>query len=444
MIERRWFRLGYPALVLFTLLAGDAWRYTIGWFGWAGLVLALAGIGVALLVRQRSRWSFARLPYPLIAFLLLALLSTAWSYYPGATALGNAGLLVTAVGALALAVTFSWQELLTALSVAVRWVLGLSFLFELYVSLVYRGPILPLVAEPGVDYSTLNPVPVMLYWSRDQLLDVLDGGKIQGIVGNSVLLSFVALIAIIVFSLEFAGRARKRRWSICWLVIAALALAFSRSATIIAALAAVIVVASAVLFVRKASTPRARGLTYLGILAFVAMGAVAGFLLQKQLLAVFGKSDDFTGRFDIWTTVIHLAQQRPIFGWGWVSQWVPWVAPFDTLVFRDGVRQLHAHDSWIDMWFQLGIAGVVVFGALVVSALARSWSFAVDRPQEVAKSTLPYAFYTMLPLLILVALLVQSVAESKLLVEFGMFFLIVIAVRTKGDRTEDVGPLRRT
>jgi len=439
MMERRWFRVGYPALMLFTVLAGDAWRYTIGWFGWAGLALILTGFAAALLVHHRSRWAFGRLPYPLIAFVTLALLSTLWSYYPSFTLLGFAGLLATVVSGIGLAVAFSWDELLSALGTAVRWILGLSFVFELYVSLIHRGPILPLIPQPGIDYSTLTDIPKMLYWSRNELFQVLNGGKIQGIVGNSVLLSFVALIGIIVFALEFAGGTAKRRWSLPWLGIAVLALAFSRSATIVVALAVVIVVALAVVLVRRAHTTRAKTVTYSAILGVVVVTAVSAVMLQKQLLAALGKSEDFTGRFDIWVTVIHLAQQRPVLGWGWISQWVPWVAPFDNLVFRNGVRQLHAHNAWIDLWFQLGVIGLIIFGVLVLSTFARSWQLAVDRPQHRANVVLPYTVETLLPLLVIAALLVQGVAESKLLVEFGMLFLVIAAVKTKG--RESVQPL---
>jgi O-antigen ligase len=438
MLDSRGFRVIFPTLVLFTVLAGDAWRYTIGWFGWGVLALTLTGFAVALLVRNRSLWSFARLPYPLLAFVVLAALSTAWSYYPGATALGLAALLITATAGVGIAVSFSWGELLAALGIAVRFILGLSLLFELYVSLIHQAPILPLVPQPGIDYSTLNPVPDMLYWSRNQLFEVFAGGKIQGIVGNSVLLSFVALVGIIVFSLQWAGRTTSRRWSMVWLAAAVAALVFSRSATIIAALVVVTLIAGAVLLLRRARTARARSITALSICGAVVVLAASAVLVHKQLLAVLGKSEDLTGRVDIWATVIHLAQQRPVIGWGWVSQWVPWVAPFDSLVFRNGVRQLHAHNTWIDLWFQLGIIGVLVFGALVLSTLVRSWSFAVDRPQHVAKSPLPFTVESMLPLLVLTALLVQSLAESKLLVEFGLFFLIVVAVKTKGDRWDAV------
>jgi O-antigen ligase len=433
MLTSRGFRVGYPAIVLFTLLAGDAWRYTIGWIGWGALVLVLAGFGVALLVRSRSSWTIGTLPYPLLAFLLLATLSIVWSFYPSATLLGLAGLFATAVPAIGVAISFSWPGLLAALATAVRAILGLSFAFELYVSLIHRAPILPLIPQPGIVYSQLNPVPEMLYWSRNQLFEVFSGGKIQGIVGNSVLLSFVALIGIIVFSLRWAARSSGPRSSIFWLAIAGLALAFSRSATVIAALVVVAIVAGAVVLLRRATTARVRRVTSASIVGGIVALAAIAVVFQKQLLAVLGKSEDLTGRLDIWATVINLAQQRPVIGWGWVSQWVPWVAPFDTLVFRNGVRQLHAHNSWIDIWFQLGVLGLVVFGALVLSTLVRSWLLAIDHPQRSALRPLPFAVESMLALLVLTALLVQSLAESKLLVEFGLFFLVLAAVKTKSD-----------
>ena len=74
---------------------------------------------------------------------------------------------------------------------------------------------------------------------------------------------------------------------------------------------------------------------------------------------------------------------------------------------------------------------------LVLSTLARSWSFAVDREQRAPHAPLPYRALSLLPLGILTALLVQSLAESRLLVEFGMLLLVLIAVKTKrGDRAD--------
>ena len=440
MIDSRGFRSAYAVLVMFTLIAGDAWRYTIGWWGWAALTASLAVMAVGILVRQRSHWALGRLPYPLLAFLVLATASTAWSFYPGATALGAITTIATVTGAVAVAVSFSWRELLQHLGTALRAILGLSLLFELYVSLIIRGPILPIIPEPGYDYSNLPAkIPQMLYWSRDQLFEVFDGGKVQGILGNSVLLSFAALLGMIVFALQFAGGTTRRRWSLPWFILAVAALAASRSATIIAATVMVAVVAAAVLFVRRAGSARARTATYGVIAAVIVVGGTLAVLLRSTLFALLGKSEDLTGRLDIWAKVINLAQERPVQGWGWVSYWVPWVAPFDTLVTRNGVRQLHAHNAWIDIWFQLGIIGLIVFAVLVLSSVIRSWSFAVDRPQFAVASQSPFTVESMLPLLVLTALLVQSIAESRLLVEFGMLFLVIVAVKTKRGESSNQG-----
>ena len=80
-------------------------------------------------------------------------------------------------------------------------------------------------------------------------------------------------------------------------------------------------------------------------------------MFWNALLGLFGKSDDLTGRLDIWNAVIGLAAQRPWFGWGWVGYWPPWVEPFDGLAVRNGVEYLQAHNAWLDVWLQLGIVG---------------------------------------------------------------------------------------
>jgi hypothetical protein len=314
LIENRRARTAFLFMVLFTLLAGDAWRYTIGWTGWSIVVGLMAAASVALLIVQRAQWRPASLPYPLLAFLALITLSIAWSFYPGASALGVASTWATVAGAVAVAVTYAWTEILRVLGMALRFVLGLSLVFELVVSIFIRHPVLPPVAEPGIDYANLpDKIPAMLYWSRDELFS---GGKIQGIVGNSTLLSFVALLGIIVFGIQVFDRSRRKRWSILWLAVAALCFALTRSATNIIGLVAVLVVVIAVLLVRRAPTARTRGIAYGGIAVVVLAGVGTALVFSQQVLRLLGKSSDLTNRAEIWHSVIQLAQQRPVFGWG--------------------------------------------------------------------------------------------------------------------------------
>ena len=431
MIESQPARTAFLVLIVATLMAGDAWRYIIGWTGFSILAGVLAIIAILMLVVLRGEWKISGLPYPLIAFLVLTVLSLVWSFYPGATALGIAATWCTVTGGIAVAVTFSWAEILRGFALALKFVLGLSLAFEFVVAAIIRRPVLPPVPQPGIDYSNLSdPIPPMLYWSRNELFQAFDDGKIQGIVGNSTLLSFVAVVGIIVFGIQLAdGLVRKRR-GLPWLAVAVASLAFSRSATNIVGLVAVITVVVAVLLVRRARTPRAIVTTYVGLVAFAAAGIVAALVFRAALLALLGKSSDLTNRTEIWRDVSELAQQRPLVGWGWVSYWAPWAKPFDTLAENNGIRQLHAHNAWLDVWFQLGIIGLVIFTALVLSTLSRTWLLAVDRPRLSPDTVAPYTAANLLPLLVLVALVVQSFAESRILVEFGLFTLALLAVKT--------------
>ncbi|MCB1282151.1 MAG: O-antigen ligase family protein, partial [Salinibacterium sp.] len=315
--------------------------------------------------------------------------------------------------------------------VVLRFVLGVSLLFELFVSVVLRHRLLPIFGQPGVNYSAYEKLPGMLMWSRNQLFDVFDGGRIQGIVGNSNSLGFLALLAIIVFGIQLASRSVGRFAGPAWLVLAVATLLMTKSATVTVAAAGVAVVLVVALLVRRAKTARGRIFVYLGSAAVLVASAIAAFFLRDGIFELLGKSSDLTGRLGIWQKVIDLTEQRPAFGWGWVSYWVPWADPFDNLVYRSGVRQLQAHNTWVDVAFQLGLVGLVFFIALVGAALVKAWQHAVDRPQKAPGAPLHHSAVTLLPLLVLVALIVQSFAESRLITEYGLALLVVVAVKTK-------------
>ena len=431
LFDRPSFRSAFTVLTLFTLFAGDAWRYSIGWVGFGVVAVSLLAVAIALLVRDRARWSMSGLPYPLLAFLALATASIAWSFYPGASALGVTTTWVTVTIAVSLAVTLDWSQLLRSLGIALRLILGLSIVFELVVAVFIRRPVLPLVPSPGVDYDSLETIPKLLYWSRNELFDVFDGGKIQGIVGNSSLLGFVALVALIVFGIQLADRTVGRAWGFAWLGLAASMTFFTRSATITIAIVAIACLVVALVLVRRTASPGRRTAIYWGLGSLVAVIGVAAFAARNLILGALGKSEDLTGRLYIWNAVIGLAQERPAFGWGWVSFWAPWVEPFNDLVFKSGVRQLHAHNAWLDVWLQLGIVGLVVFVALVLSTTVRTWTFAIDRPVGAGGLASPYTAVSLLPILLMAALVVQSFAESRLLIEYGMALLVVLSIKSR-------------
>jgi exopolysaccharide production protein ExoQ len=424
MVRKRAWLSVYAVLVFFTVLSGDTERYALTWFGWGAIILVIFVVALVIVIRSRARWRFADLPLPLLAFLALAVLSIIWSDYRQWTVAAASLSIVTAVGALSLAVNFTLPQLLRLLGHALRIILGASILFELVVAVIVRHPFTPW----WTDYGTQKIHPAE-YWSRDLLLK---GDRIQGIMGNSDLLGFVALLGVIVFAIEFASRSMKRGWSGFWIVIALADIALTRSATVVVAGFVVALAAVVLVLLRRTMTTRGRRSVGVASIVIVVLGLAGAILLRAPLLVLLNKSSTLTGRTNIWGEVIKLASQRPVVGWGWISYWVPGLPPFDQKAFRiGGIQYLQAHEAWLDLWLQLGIVGVVVFAAFALSALVRSWILAVDRPQFARDAAGSYDTPTLLPVLILVALLAQSFAESRLLIEYGLFLLALFAITTK-------------
>ncbi|MFD4422725.1 O-antigen ligase family protein [Agromyces sp. NPDC058484] len=413
----------YATFALFTVLAGQFWRNLLGWWGFGAVVLVVVGGGIALIVAERPAWRWRRIPKSTLAFLLIATLSLAWSFYPAASMLGLTITFVTTLVAVALALCLSWTRIVRHLAGAIKWVLGLSLVFELWVAIFVRGPVLPLFPDFDVD----GELPDAFFWSRGLLFS---GGPIEGIVASRNLLGMVALLGLIVFGALLAAGSVRRAQGIGWLVVSGVVMLLTRSATVILVGALVAVALGFVVWARRVGPDRRRGVYWAAAGALVASVTLL-VVFWGALLDLFGKSEDVTGRFDIWEAVTGLALERPWFGWGWIGYWQPWVEPFDGLAVRNGVEYLQAHNAWLDVWMQVGVVGLIAFASIVIGALWRSWFLAVDRPKDEQGRPLPHSAASLVPLLLLVALIGQSLAESRILVESGWLLLVAIAWSTK-------------
>lgn len=423
---RRALRPGLLAGVLAYLIAIEGVTYLIGVPATAVVGVAIGAVGAWVLVeRRRERW-WRGIPLPLAVFLGIATLSLLWSAYPGGTAVGLLRTWLAVVMAVAIAVEFDWREIVTGLARALRVVLGVSWLFEIVVATVFRRPVVALVPPVGVDPAELIDPPPLLQWSRNELFDVLGDGRLQGIVGNATIFSFIAVLGLAVFLVELLAAGRGRRLvPALSLALAAASLLATKSATAVVAGAVAVVLVGAVLVVRRVAPGRPRRLARVAIGVVAALGVVVVVVLRGPLLGLLGRSDDLTGRVEIWRTVLETAVQRPVAGHGWIGYWLPWVPPFDDLVSQHGVRQLQAHCAWVDVALQLGAIGVVAFAVLLGAVLWRAGRL-VERAPAGAVAL------AALPLTIAGILVAQTLAESRVLVESGLVLLIVVAMAGRG------------
>lgn len=414
---------GWCILVLASALAGTSWLMLVGVTG-SALALAVIGVvSVALWFVVRPDVQWRRLPWFAVGYLLWAVCSLAWSAYPSATATTLALLAVTTASGLLVGAVLTWREIVQALASALKWILALSLLFELWVSLVWGGPILPQFVRPD------GPVPdPIVLWSRDNLID---GGRIQGIFGNANPLAYAALLGMIVFAVQFAARAPRRLLLVAWFALAAFLFTRAASATASVAALLVLVVLATVLLMRRTTRPGQRTRYYVGYAVVGLGGLAATWIWRDALFGALGRSSDLTGREHIWQAVGERIAERPIVGWGFSTPWMPDDPFFDGWIVDHGETVMQAHNMWIDVALQLGVVGVVLIALVLLAFVWRSWFFAVDRPRWDLVADRPYSPLTLLPTLFGAVLLVQGLAESAPLLNWGWMLLVLFAFKIK-------------
>jgi len=427
----------YCTFVVFCAFAGSMWNIVLGPAGLGILVAVLAVVTITLwsvprFLRRVDAASvglqWRRLPWLPLAYVAWAALSVLWTHWLDATLLTWAVLAGTTLQALFVASMLTWRELVRSIASALKWVMGLSLAIELWAALV-SGPILPnFVAVP-------ENIPPEIYWTRALLFD---GGRIQGILGNANLLGMAALVAVIVFSIRLASVPR-RGWLIAWIVLSAFLFVRAASATTYVAAAGALAVLATALIMRTARRPGQRTVWYV---VFFGVGAGVAALLvtfQDALFRLLGRSGDASGREHIWDAVLERAWQHPVVGWGYTTPWLPWEPKFDHWIVDHSLTVFMAHSVWVDVFFQLGFIGVALIGLFYLAYMWRAWFFAVDRPRWDLVADRPYSAITLLPLLIGAVILVQSVSESRPLMEWGWLLIVLFAFKIKQSPLVGVG-----
>lgn len=422
---------GWCIFVLFTALSGTAWVHAFGETAAAAVAIGGVAVSTAVWLVARPPVQWRRLPWFGIAFISWAGLSIVWSAWPATSATTWLLLLITSVQGVFVGTMLTWRELVRTIASALKWVMGLSILFELWVSLFVRVPLLP-----GFVPRT-DPVDPILYWSRDNLFD---GGRIQGILGNSNLLGPVALLAIVVFGIQLAARAPGRVLLVMWIALSGFLFVRASSATAYLAAAAVVVVLVTVLLMRTTKRPGERTRYYVGYAVVALGGGLALWLARDEVFGALGRDTDLTGRETIWAAVLERAAERPVVGWGFATPWNTSDPAFDGWIIDHGESVMQAHNVWVDVAMQLGAVGVLLLALAYFAFVWRSWFFAVDRPRWDLRADRPYSPLSLLPTLVGTILLVQGLAESSPLLLWGWMFVLMLGAKIKQSPHVGEGP----
>ena len=378
-------------------VGGYAVRQTIGW---AGLLAIIATLVVLCLLSIAAQWKEigwrALLPISLLVFVGWAGLSILWSEYQWATLGGLAYFAAFTVLAVYVALVRDTIQIVRAFGDVLRFVLVVSIAIEIFSGLLIDSPIDFLAISASLD----------------------TGGPIQGLLGTRNQLGIVAVIALVTFGTELRTRSVSRQLAVGSLVLAAVMLFFTRS-PIAWGILLLVLVAGAVLYgLRRVPSGQRRYWQVATLVVALGIAAVA-WGLRGPIVAAFNAGGELNYRLNVWQRVWDLVPVHGLEGWGWIGIWRTEVPPFllfDTFSPRVPTSSLNAY---LDVWFQLGLVGVVIFVGLLGLTFVRSWLLASRRRSVV------FAW----PALVLVVLLVSGLSESSILIEFGWLAFVVCSVK---------------
>lgn len=212
----------------------------------------------------------------------------------------------------------------------------------------------------------------------------------------------------------FAPRIRLRDGACLLLFLFVLVMSGSRGAWMIEA--ALLLVWIAVFAARRAG---ARARLPIGVAAPVlaAAGVVLALHFSTPVMLLLSRDPTLSGRTAIWGQAVHAIEQRPLLGYGYDAFWRGMQGP--SLQVDAAVHFIveHAHNGFLEIWLELGLAGLLLFLLSWLAAWCSLWP--LWREGKIDRIALPLA--------LLVLILLYDLDENTLLIYNGLFWPLYVA-----------------
>ncbi|OPZ74288.1 MAG: O-Antigen ligase [Firmicutes bacterium ADurb.Bin456] len=333
--------------------------------------------------------------------LVLALISATWSASPCLTLRRTAALLGSSAFAIYLASCYTRQEIIRL----IFWTLGLSAILSL--AFVFLVPVY------GIHH------------------DFYHNGAWRGIYDHKNILGRFMSLAAVTWILYIPGKAgastRGYIAKMVMLIIFAGLLFFSRSKTSIL----VCIVLLPLLMLLPVRPGRRRQILMVATVVLL-IGGAAFLLLHNPALSLEHKmfkvpadipGFDFTltGRTVLWQAVWDQIGQRPWLGYGFGAFWQGYGEPSGDLWRMLRWEPPNAHNGYLDLWLQLGLAGLSVF---ITSLVINLFKILV----LLNRKTEPLECFSLIFLLFLT---LGNFAESLIPGQNSFFWIIYVCVAIK-------------
>ncbi len=126
----------------------------------------------------------------------------------------------------------------------------------------------------------------------------------------------------------------------------------------------------------------------------------------NDLLGIFGKGTDLSGRDELWPAVWHMISLRPFLGYGYEGFWGPAGGPADLLRQLVGWPAPNAHNGFLEILLSVGWIGGMIFFI----------SFFITTVKSIQLVRITKQSYAICPVIILVFLTLSNMTESNLFI----------------------------
>ncbi len=276
---------------------------------------------IMLLPRYQEVISLLSKNKALVLFMGVVVLSMMWSELPSVTLRRALALVGTTVFAVYLALRFSPSELLILLAIALGFSAIESLLFVLF-----------------------SPRTAIHWASNYGAWSGAFGHK--NILGRTMVLTILVLWAVM-------PQVRRYRWPILGTIALSLLLVvMSQSRTSWIAAFGLLLAVPFLHYMQRSQIPLMIRVLLVALAGLGTLGFVVIEYADVGLQAV-GRDDTFSGRTDIWAAAIEVGSDKPLLGHGYRTFW--------TRGLTNRLLTGNGHNSFLDIWLELGTIGLGLF-----------------------------------------------------------------------------------
>lgn len=149
------------------------------------------------------------------------------------------------------------------------------------------------------------------------------------------------------------------------------------------------------------------------------------FTFKEALLGFLGKGDNFSGRTEIWDSLLSHIADKPLLGNGWARVFPPDSGIFMQVWKETGFQAFHSHNDIIHWYITTGLLGLVCWLILVVLL----WVGGIKLLNQ----------NQYFPILVAIALVISGISEITSFTSAGWFMLVLAVTYSATDTTSTTG-----